>query len=86
MFYRYPNWAHYLLNHYWHIRNIRKIDATQRRKRYRLIAMEKKRLLEAGVDAETIRLLCRHLVNLRNSQAETRFWNEHHKKLQKSLF
>jgi len=48
--------------------------------------MEKKRLLEAGVDAETIRLLCRHLVNLRNSQAETRFWNEHHKKLQKSLF
>jgi len=48
--------------------------------------MEKKRLLKAGVDAETIRLLCRHLVNLRNSQAETRFWNEHHKKLQESLF
>jgi hypothetical protein len=40
---------------------------------YRLIEEEKKRLQEAGVDFEEIRLLCRYLSNLVNRDAETRY-------------
>lgn len=59
-----------LNNYYWQIRYTR-IKAV-RRKYYRYIAKEKKRLIETGVDAEELRLLCRHLSNLRNKQAEIR--------------
>lgn len=59
-----------LNNYYWQIRYTR-IKAV-RRKYYRYIAKEKKRLIDSGVDAEELRLLCRHLSNLRNEQAEIR--------------
>ncbi len=59
-----------LRNIYWSIRYAR--YATAKRRYYRHAAKEKKRLLEAGVDPEELRLLCRHLANLRNRHAEKR--------------
>lgn len=53
-----------LMNIYWHIRAARKPSI--RRKYYRLAAVEKKRLIDSGVDCEELRLLCRHLANPRN--------------------
>ncbi len=48
-----------LMNLYWFIRYHRKKNI--KRRYYRYIAKEKKRLHEAGVDNEEIRLLCRYL-------------------------
>lgn len=59
-----------LTNLYWHIRYTR--NKSVKRKYYRYIAKEKKRLIGSGVDAEELRLYCRHLSNLRNEQAENR--------------
>lgn len=59
-----------LNNLYWFIRYTR--SKSVKRKYYRLVTKEKKRLLEAGVDKEELRLLCRHLSNLKNEQAENR--------------
>ena len=59
-----------LYNLYWFIRYHRKKNI--KRRYYRYIAAEKKRLLDAGVDNEEIRLLCRHPSNLRNKRAENR--------------
>ncbi len=59
-----------LNNLYWFIRytRIKSVEI----KYYRDVAKEKKRLIESGVDVEEIRLLCRHLSNLRNERAENR--------------
>jgi hypothetical protein len=62
-----------LANLYWMLRYYRKWDGAKRRKYYRLIAVEKKRLIESGVDAELVRLACRSLANLRNQNAEARY-------------
>lgn len=59
-----------LNNFYWFIRYTR-IKSVKRRY-YRYVAKEKKRLIESGVDAEELRLYCRHLSNLRNERAENR--------------
>lgn len=48
-------------------------DSAARRRYYRKIAAEKKRLQAAGVDQEEVRLLCRYLANLRNKNAELRW-------------
>lgn len=37
-----------------------------------MLPRKKKRLIESGVDAEELRLYCRHLSNLRNERAENR--------------
>lgn len=59
------------LNHlYWFIRYTR--NKSVKRRYYRYVAAEKKRLIQSGVDAEEIRLYCRHLSNLRNERAENR--------------
>jgi hypothetical protein len=58
---------------YWHVRNIRPYQTALRRKLYRYIEQERKRLHEAGVDPELTRLYCRHLSNLRNRAAAERF-------------
>ena len=84
-FYQYPAWANAIMNHYWFLRHTRVFNLARKRKQYRLIAKEKKRLLTAGVDGETVRLLCRHMANLKNKQAESRWWSAHNKTLQKSL-
>lgn len=85
-FYRLPDWTQVIRNHYWHLRFARGFDSARIRKQYRLIAKEKKRLHEAGVDRELVRLYCRHIVNPRNEKAEQRFWDAHFKSLQQSLF
>lgn len=57
-------------NLYWHLRAVRGYDLAARRRYYRLIAVEKKRLLEAGVDPEEIRLFCRSLSRPDDRHAE----------------
>ncbi len=59
-----------LTNFYWFIRYTR--IKSVKRKYYRLVSKEKKRLIETGVDKEELRLLCRHLSNLKNERAENR--------------
>lgn len=59
-----------LNNLYWFIRYTR--IKSVKRKYYRYIAQEKQRLIQVGVDAEELRLYCRHLSNLRNERAENR--------------
>ncbi len=85
-FYRYPEWSQIIRAHYWHLRFARGFNQARIRKEYRRIEAEKKRLEKAGVDRELVRLLCRHMVNLRNQKAEQRFWEAHLKSLQKPLF
>ncbi|PWB39560.1 MAG: hypothetical protein C3F19_14865 [Rhodocyclales bacterium] len=72
MYYSMPDWASRLANLYWLLRCYGPRDQARRRKLYRQIAAERKRLLEAGVDGEEVRLLCRHLANLRNRHAALR--------------
>jgi len=59
-----------LNNLYWFIRYTR--IKSVKRKYYRYIAKEKKRLIDSGVDAEELRLYCRYLSNLRNERAQNR--------------
>lgn len=54
---------------YWRLRFVRRISEAARRKAYRKIEGEKKRLLLAGVDAEELRLVCRFLSNPANEKA-----------------
>jgi hypothetical protein len=58
---------------YWFLRQVRPYQTAKRRQLYRWIAKEKKRLHEAGVDPELVRLLCRHLANTRNQHAEAAY-------------
>ncbi len=59
-----------LYNLYWYIRVMR--NKSIKRRYYRYAAAEKKRLIESGVDAEELRLLCRSLSNRWNVHAERR--------------
>lgn len=68
-----PPWSTNLRNYYWFLRYHRKYDEAKRRAYYRKISAEKKRLIESGVDAELVRLLCRSLANPANRQARERF-------------
>ena len=68
-----PPWSADLRNLYWMLRYKRAWDSAARRRYYRKIAAEKKRLHSAGVDQEEVRLLCRYLANLKNKNAELRW-------------
>lgn len=73
-----PEWGNLLRNHYYQIRQCRAPNRTsqaRRRRFYRYIKSEKKRLIESGVDAELVRLYCRSLSNLRNQNAAVRYEN-----------
>ncbi|MCB1948832.1 hypothetical protein [Nitrosomonas sp.] len=59
-----------LYNLYWRIRNTR--NRSIKRRYYRYVAVEKKRLIESGVDPEELRLLCRALSGRLNLHAERR--------------
>ena len=59
-----------LKNLYWFIRYTR--NSSTKRKYYRYVENEKKRLLDAGVDSEELRLLCRSLSGRLNLHAERR--------------
>lgn len=85
VFHQYPAWSQTIRNHYWHLRFARDFHEARRRKEYRRIEAEKKRLHMEGVDLELMRLLCRHLVNLQNKAAERRWWEAHLQSLQKPL-
>jgi len=75
-----PPWSSELCNLYWMLRYKRAFDTAARRRYYRKIQAEKKRLHEAGVDVEEVRLLCRYLANPRNQNAERR-WQAYAQKL-----
>ena len=83
--YPYPDWSGLIRNHYWHLRYARGFVTARIRKQYRLIEKEKKRLHEAGVDGELVRLLCRHMVNLKNKPAAERFQKAYQESLQLPL-
>jgi hypothetical protein len=68
-----PPWSSELCNLYYMLRYRRNYDSAARRKYYRYIAVEKKRLLNEGVDPELLRLFCRHLADTKNRYAERRF-------------
>ena len=59
-----------LYNLYWFIRVMR--NKSIKRRYYRYAAVEKKRLIESGVDKEELRLLCRSLASRWNVHAEKR--------------
>lgn len=59
-----------LRNFYWYIRYTR--NASVKRKYYRYVLKEKKRLIESGVDSEYLRLYCRTLSYRHNEYAERR--------------
>lgn len=68
-----PPWSNTLCNLYWIKRSLRAYDRSGRRAIYRRIAQEKCRLIqEVGIDPEELRLLCRHLANTQNKNAEAR--------------
>ena len=79
-----PQWASKLCNLYWMLRFKRSWDLAARRRYYRYIEKEKRRLLEdVGVDAEELRLLCRHLANPQNRHAEVSWlqYRDHSKRV-----
>lgn len=59
-----------LRNLYWQIRYHR--NKSIKRKYYRYVFKVKQRLIQSGVDAEELRLICRVLVNRLNPHAERR--------------
>jgi hypothetical protein len=68
-----PAYASTLCNLYWQLRARRSFDLAKRRRFYRYISDEKKRLFLEGVEKEEIRLLCRYLANPTNKHAELAF-------------
>lgn len=68
-----PPWSGNLRNLYWMLRYNRSWNGAARRRYYRKIEKEKRQLVEAGVDQEEVRLLCRYLANLKNRNAEMRW-------------
>lgn len=67
-----PPYSSTLANLYWMLRYKRARSTAARRRYYRYISDEKKRLILAGVDEEEVRLICRYLSNPHNKHAETR--------------
>ena len=60
-----------LTHFYWFIRYYSR-NKSKKRKYYRYVAAEKKRLIESGADAEELRLYCRALSGRLNVHAERR--------------
>lgn len=67
-----PAWSAQLRNLYWIKRACRQPDNNCRRRIWRRIAIEKKRLLKAGVQYLELHLVCRVLTNPSNKSAEQR--------------
>lgn len=59
-----------LRNFYWHIRYAR--NKVTKRRYYRYVLKEKKRLIKSGVDVEYLRLYCRSLSKQHCEHAERR--------------
>lgn len=69
-----PAWTEKIRSHYWELRWARGRDSARVRKMYRRIRSERDSLERQGVNAELVRLLCRHLCNPNNEVALIRFW------------
>lgn len=69
----YPEWTANLRNLYWQLRQLGRVER-HRRRIYRHIEAEKKRLEALFFDPEEIRLLCRHLANPRRKRAESTYF------------
>lgn len=69
-----PSWTEKIRSHYWELRWARGRDSARVRKMYRRIRSERDSLERQGVNAELVRLLCRHLCNPKNEVALVRFW------------
>lgn len=67
-----PVWSHALANLYYLKRWCRIPDHNCRRRAWRKIAVEKKRLLGEGVEYIELHLVCRVLTNPRNQNARDR--------------
>ena len=61
--YKTPDWAGKLTNYYWVIR-AESYDKSKRRRYYRLVAKEKLRLAELGIEQDLIEAVCNYLVKL----------------------
>jgi len=76
-----PEWGGLLRNYYFFIRSTRgvenKFKRAKRRRYYRYIASERRRIIEQGIDAEIVRLYCRWLANTRNEYTRKRFEGYH---------
>lgn len=68
-----PSYSTVLCNLYWHLRHYRGRDLAARRRYYRYISDEKKRLFLEGVDKKEVLLLCRYLSEPRNIHAKSAF-------------
>ena len=66
-FWKAPDWINVLANLYCRLRFVRRFDEAGRRKFYRYIAHERQLLVSSGVDAEYVRLICRHLADMTKS-------------------
>jgi hypothetical protein len=64
-----PKWASLLNNYYWRIR-VEGRNKALRRKFYRLVRIEKLRLLESGVPLSQINAVCKYLVSLKQVNAD----------------
>lgn len=64
-----PEWARALNNYYYRIR-VEGRNKAVRRKFYRLVRIEKLRLLESGVPLSQINVVCKYLVSLKQVNAE----------------
>nr|CRY95482.1 hypothetical protein [uncultured prokaryote] len=62
-FYRQPEQFRQLSSLYWKLRSLRVWDSAGRRKLYRYIRVERDRLVDSGMDAEHVRLFCRHMAS-----------------------
>jgi hypothetical protein len=71
----YPAWSADLKNMYWHLRASRPWDTALRRRWYRIIQGEKKRLLLAGVPYIELHLVTRVLCDPRNNNYQMRLAN-----------
>lgn len=67
-----PEWSSQLANLYYRKRYCREHDHACRRKAWRKIAVEKKRLLSEGVEYIELHLVCRYLTNTGNRNAVDR--------------
>lgn len=64
-----PDWAINLAHYYFFIRVCCR-NKTTRRKNYRLVKIEKLRLIELGHDAAQINAVCKYLVSLKQINAD----------------
>jgi hypothetical protein len=75
----FPEWSDELRNLYWQLRSLRAWDTAARRRYYRWIALEKKRIVdEEKVSPMEMHLITRYYTNPKKESAriELQWWND----------